>query len=1226
MSTEIPNSDKTQLLFKEFTGVSNVKQPEPFPSENFAFRDYIFSNRVFSEDIPSSLPLQYRAANLDLCGNISNGSSIDFDGTGSYPDLKLRFHKKVQLQPAESGSLKSWYLPDGNGGSSLQNSIPFKYDPVNSSYVQKCYRKLSSTTYFQIQMYSSPLFWLFDYKSGFLLFFGDETTLGNFFTASNGPCFSFFQYIGKTGAGSGGGGGDASGNLDLSGNLTVIGDASFCNVLVRCDLDVSGNTDMSGNLTVVKDATFNDNINVTNDAIVRNTNLIQTFEGIFDPVILPPNTTKVFRLAYVPKTTAISSGYFTIQVSTPDYLQTINFIAGIIENKTPFIKILSNINQNFLEGIEDISIGQDTITIGGDPNYYLTFRFKVQQGNSRPVDYMKITLVNNHNNYDANLFQGMNWKLLDQPNETPAGFTYTYLASAELDLNGGNAYGLSTQREYFQNDIVMGPSGNIVANDGTGTIDICGNLFVDLDASFNRSVYIRDTIDVSNNANIENNLTVSGNLDVTGRIRGRDTLKIDNDVAIGGSLTVNGVVTTVGNTTLVEYKHYDNGDFTTTTTLQWHTIAVSEHESGTSDRASYAEFYLYDNTTNADSTILVFSVSKLTTNNVTINVKEINWNTSSQCIEKIRVKFGSVISNRRAEIQIYHKRISNSTNPTSIDIRMYSNLSKTASINDILPWKLSSDNQTYSHNITELDLTNNNNNNNSSATNIYKYFDKGIMLGHDINLNSKDINNTNQLKGSITSNNINFNNSGNLRLNALNTLAFGTNGSTNDIEFSNSNLDFNGSNKIENLSYINNNGGDITIGNQNNNVLLDASQVEIRSKGGGPPFGDIILNNNGGGNGSIIFKNGAPTKGDIRFNASNLIGFDLSNNKLRVDEMESSTTNEITIQSDLDLNSNDIQNLANLNITGTNLTIGTLNNRVNFKSMTNMFVDSTSNVSSKLTTVGDLAICNSPVSQKGIVFANSNSLNTVIKKFQVSTGTAIYYSFNDMDQDVTLGLNGGSGPGNTSYIYYYNSKFLGSANTNNINGPSWSGSGSTANPIIAAGSTSGYTLPFWGSLDALLINGFENSLIAGHTATGQLKNYKFRLSIGVWAGTSYNAPGVRFIGEYDIDTSVLPNGTLLNLTDAVFTRDQTMIKSGINLQPSGLPTSPNTPTNWFNSNNEPINWGIISGSTSNIQRIGVVIKLENTSSAPGFPQTIKWEKPTMGVQTFLKMDVPWNIP
>ncbi len=76
-----------------------------------------------------------------------------------------------------------------------------------------------------------------------------------------------------------------------------------------------------------------------------------------------------------------------------------------------------------------------------------------------------------------------------------------------------------------------------------------------------------------------------------------------------------------------------------------------------------------------------------------------------------------------------------------------------------------------SSNITEIDLTNNNGNKISSATNLYKYFDKGIMLGNDINLNSNDIDNINQLKG--TNNYINFNNSGNLRLNAQNTLEFG---------------------------------------------------------------------------------------------------------------------------------------------------------------------------------------------------------------------------------------------------------------------------------------------------------------------------------------------------------------------------------------------------------------------------------------------------------------------
>ena len=215
MSSEIPDSDKVQLLFKEFTGVTNVKQSTAFPGENFAFTDYIFGNRVFNEDIPTNLPSGLQSIDLDSCGNIIDGDFIDL------PEYKLRFYKKLKLDPAEPGSLKSWYISDGSGGSILKDAIPFKYDPVNSSYRQFCYRRTSvgpPATYFQIQQYSNPTFWLFDYKSGFLEFYGDEATLTPYFTATDGPHFSFFKYIGEKGAA--GGGGDASGNLDLSGNLS----------------------------------------------------------------------------------------------------------------------------------------------------------------------------------------------------------------------------------------------------------------------------------------------------------------------------------------------------------------------------------------------------------------------------------------------------------------------------------------------------------------------------------------------------------------------------------------------------------------------------------------------------------------------------------------------------------------------------------------------------------------------------------------------------------------------------------------------------------------------------------------------------------------------------------------------------------------------------------------------------------------------------------------------
>ena len=46
----------------------------------------------------------------------------------------MRFYKKLKLDPAEPGSLKSWYISDGSGVSILKDAIPFKYDPVNSSY------------------------------------------------------------------------------------------------------------------------------------------------------------------------------------------------------------------------------------------------------------------------------------------------------------------------------------------------------------------------------------------------------------------------------------------------------------------------------------------------------------------------------------------------------------------------------------------------------------------------------------------------------------------------------------------------------------------------------------------------------------------------------------------------------------------------------------------------------------------------------------------------------------------------------------------------------------------------------------------------------------------------------------------------------------------------------------------------------------------------------------
>ena len=88
--------------------------------------------------------------------------------------------------------------------------------------------------------------------------------------------------------------------------------------------------------------------------------------------------------------------------------------------------------------------------------------------------------------------------------------------------------------------------------------------------------------------------------------------------------------------------------------------------------------------------------------------------------------------------------------------------------------------------------------------------------------------------------------------------------------------------------------------------------------------------------------------------------------------------------------------------------------------------------------------------------------------------------------------------------------------------------------------------------------------------------------------------------------------TIINLNDCVFTKDYTMTKSGIQL--SGISS---TPTNWYDSNGEPIKF-----TTQIPGRIGLVIKIDNNLSSD---QILFWEYPTIGAQTFLKLNVPWNI-
>jgi hypothetical protein len=469
-TTEINDADKVQLLFKEFTGVVNAKQNDPFPLESFAFKDYILNNNILSDDIPSTLPSGWKSIDLDSSSNITNNSVTNLASIG-YPQLS--FHKKRTLTRATFGSVKTWYIDDNSGGSVLKNAISFKTDPINNSYNYSVYQTIiTNQTYSPVNMYTSPTFWLFDFKSGFLEFYGDDDNLnggsgsGAIDLDTYNPVISFFQYVGSTG-GSGSG-----------------GDASYNNI------EVQGN-------------------NLMQSVTIQPWEVEpQPQQQVGQPP--PPVQSQDYVIATIDYSGNVSNalGLFTIQLGEP-YLQNTVFYAGAMDSKQPFIKILSNTNQDvMLEiGFSDLKI------IDYNGVFYLTTTFI--PGSSLEPAILKIILINNNANKGTP--SSRDWVLRSDPdtdwhkdgpqpplptkmpwNTGPGSSLPSALITVSLLKNDGKPYGVSTQPEYFQNNIVLDNSANISAGDGSGTIDICGGLYVDRDASFNMSVYIRSELTVSN--------------------------------------------------------------------------------------------------------------------------------------------------------------------------------------------------------------------------------------------------------------------------------------------------------------------------------------------------------------------------------------------------------------------------------------------------------------------------------------------------------------------------------------------------------------------------------------------------------------------------------------------------------------------------------------------------------------------------------------------------------
>ena len=710
MATEINDADKVQLLFKQFTGVVNAKQQDPFPVESFAFKNYILNNNILSDNIPTTLPLGWRSSDLDGSSNIANGSVTNLASIG-YPQLS--FHKKRDLSGATFGSLKTWFITDGSGGSALKNAISFKNDPISNSYNYSVYQKINSSVFSPVNMYTNPTFWLFDFKSGFLEFYGDEDDLNGTNTGSGGidltiypPVISFFQYVGATGGGGGGGGGDASYN----------------------NIEVQGN------------------------------NLMQsvTIQPWPEPNPSTPNMTLNYVIATVDISgnSEMSLGYFTLQLGHP-YKQVISFYAGVIENKGAFIKIISCTNEETFNGFKNLKI------ISYDGTCYLVSTFGRASGGAGDPDLLKIILVNNNANSD-NPTNNPDWILRDNPDEDwlsngpnppetkmpwtvgpppyPVPTLPPALVTVSLLQNDGQPYGVSTQPEYFQNNIVLDTSANILAGEnGTGTIDICGGLYVDRDASFNMDVHVRSSVDISGGLTVDSSGTFGGNL-------------------------------FAANTPMIEYIRYDNNNFASNSVTpsingSWQTIAqiypISPLSAQVDTRAAYAIFEIVDRSNNNTSYNFQDNITCMisyTTEECTLNVLSSNptGNTTGLSqkgyVGNIRLQCGDFSlgggSLPSANLQIKRFCDDTGTGTTDVRVRMYHNFQPMLMPREFTPFVLTSTSLSLTGTITntEFDVLNYASGFKSSTTK-RQYVDKSTMgslnMEGDISMGTNNIVNAN---------------------------------------------------------------------------------------------------------------------------------------------------------------------------------------------------------------------------------------------------------------------------------------------------------------------------------------------------------------------------------------------------------------------------------------------------------------------------------------------------
>ena len=204
-----------------------------------------------------------------VTGLNSSGSSPSINSLTStsfsqnYPDDHIEFYKNIELTAVPGSNSRVWYKLDNSGNNILADTLNFKFDDTNSTYLMRV-KYNNGVVYINNAINSYPLFWVLDNQSGYLQLYSTTAQLAsNANIPTNPPKISYFKYVGKKGLL----------NLDISGQQQVIDISGLDTDISYIDLnlnrlnrmilpdgyvDISGtNYDLCGNEVVRTYYTYN---------------------------------------------------------------------------------------------------------------------------------------------------------------------------------------------------------------------------------------------------------------------------------------------------------------------------------------------------------------------------------------------------------------------------------------------------------------------------------------------------------------------------------------------------------------------------------------------------------------------------------------------------------------------------------------------------------------------------------------------------------------------------------------------------------------------------------------------------------------------------------------------------------------------------------------------------------------------------------------------------------